>query len=801
MITTDIKTIPSLTGTKAEVLHSLRKYGFTVPKVYFFEVKDWHLDNAQILNCIKEIFANESSIAVRSSTISEDNINASMAGAFVSILNIDPNNKKELRNAIKQVISSYDDIPENQILIQPMVENVAMSGVAMTRVLDDGSPYYAINFDDSTGLTDTVTNGGSINKTVYVYNGVREKDFDSPYLKAVLKLIWNLESIFPHIPLDIEFAVDKSEKVYLLQVRRITTLKNWKHDINDLVSARIRFLGEYVDNLMWPRNGLFGSCTLLGIMPDWNPAEMIGVVPQPLAMSLYRKLITKKTWYCARQKMGYRKMPPVELMVSLFGRAYIDVRNSFNSFLPNGLEEKTGKKLVDAFLHRLEKMPHLHDKIEFEVIPTAYDFEFSKNFHHRYPEILTKEEFLKYRNLLRNITKNAIKNSPENTLNVALNDIHFLQKLQNQMGHYEIINPFSLSDKINTLIAECIEFGTMPFSIIARHGFTAEALLRSAINTKIISEERINQFKRSVKTISSELSEDFYNVCNNIISQESFLKKYGHLRPSSYDILSPIYQNRKNLFGGSPQKPVCYNPFELTEEEKSNLNILLAEHNFDGIDAQDLFDYAEKAIKGREFAKFIFTRHLSAILEIIAQWGELQGFSRQEMAMLSLDEILNVLHAPLTQDIKSYFKRRIKKAQKSFDVASSFKLSYLIRSQKDIYIVPTQRSASNFIGTERIEAEVVAVNPYLTDIPDLEGKIVCVEGADPGYDWIFSRKIAGLVTKYGGANSHMAIRCAEYNLPAAIGCGEQPFERIVKAGKCFLDCQGKRLEPITLAIK
>ena len=67
-----------------------------------------------------------------------------------------------------------------------------------------------------------------------------------------------------------------------------------------------------------------------------------------------------------------------------------------------------------------------------------------------------------------------------------------------------------------------------------------------------------------------------------------------------------------------------------------------------------------------------------------------------------------------------------------------------------------------------------------------------------GYDWIFTRNIAGLITKYGGANSHMAIRCAEYNIPAAIGCGIQPYERILKHATCLLDCQGKRLEPINI---
>ena len=83
-------------------------------------------------------------------------------------------------------------------------------------------------------------------------------------------------------------------------------------------------------------------------------------------------------------------------------------------------------------------------------------------------------------------------------------------------------------------------------------------------------------------------------------------------------------------------------------------------------------------------------------------------------------------------------------------------------------------------------------------LEDISEKIIVIENADPGYDWIFSKKPAGLITKYGGANSHMAIRSAEYNLPAAIGCGEQPFNRVVAAKKCLLDCQRKSLEPIEL---
>ena len=51
------------------------------------------------------------------------------------------------------------------------------------------------------------------------------------------------------------------------------------------------------------------------------------------------------------------------------------------------------------------------------------------------------------------------------------------------------------------------------------------------------------------------------------------------------------------------------------------------------------------------------------------------------------------------------------------------------------------------------------------------------------FDWIFTFKIKGLITKFGGAASHMAIRCAEFQIPAAIGCGEIIFNELLKQKK------------------
>ena len=792
----DIKdTNYEIKGTKAETLKELENIGYNVPEVYFFTVDKWNISSEIILEKIISLFHGHQ-LAVRSSTKAEDTEDSSMAGAFESLLNVSCN-IKSIKQAIDEVIASFDDDITNQVLIQPMVVDVAMSGVVMSHVLDDGSPYHVINYDDKTGLTDTVTGGSTINKTIYIYNGVDEKDFDSIYLKIVLSLVRSLQFTFPNIPLDIEFAVDKNYNIHLLQVRKITTIANWNEEVNKQVSSRMLFLKDYVNTIMESRPNLFGKKTLLGFMPDWNPAEMIGVVPHPLSRSLYRELITKSTWRISREKMGYREMPNIDLMVSLFGRVYIDVRASINSFLPNGIEERVAEKLVNAYIDRLDKDPHLHDKIEFEVVQTAFDFSFDDHFEDRYPGLLNSKELLTYKNSLKKITLDAIKLEDSGSLKTALRDIEFLKSIQSKNKLEIAFSSFSLVDQINNLVNECTKYGTLPFAILARHGFIAESLLRSAVNKKAITEERLIEFRRSVVTVAGEMTHDFGLVFNKELTETEYLSKYGHLRPSSYDILSPNYSNRKDLFDGQTIRDQdSMSSFELTEKEDEQINNLLNENGLQDVDANALFHYAEESIKGREYAKFIFTKHLSSILELSAKWGELKGFTRDQVSMLTITEILEVLVSPLTKDVKPHFESKILEAEENFKISSSFKLSYLIRSTRDVHIVPMQRSFPNFIGNQRIESDVVELTPHLEHIPELKGKIVCIEGADPGYDWIFTRNIAGLITKYGGANSHMAIRCAEYGLPAAIGCGEQPFERVVKAQKCLLDCQGKRLEPI-----
>ncbi len=773
--------------SKADVLEALSAWpDLHIPPPCAFTCKDWQADRQSVLDRIRAKLENAAPVAVRSSCRKEDSEESSGAGAFLSVLNVDAASDAALAGAIDRVIASYGEaLPEDQVLVQPMIKNPQVTGVIMTRALADGSPYYVINYDDESGTTDSVTGGSRVSKTVYVYRGARDTDFDSPRLKSFVALARRVEEISGKSALDLEFCLDGQNILHLLQARPISVQKNWpenKAQVHDFIDHIARF----VDERTRPAAGMFGQSSILGVMPDWNPAEMIGILPSPLASSLYRNLITQNVWSQARKAMGYREMPSAELMLLVMGRPYIDVRASFNSFLPAGLDAVTSEVLVSAWLDRLEKYPQLHDKVEFEVAQTAMDFCFDSDLEERYPGLLTSSRKSAFRERLLDLTRKNLDLSPHGSLRQAMEAVIELRNRQagRPLACRDAPPPISA---LNRLLAECRQYGTLPFSILARHAFIAESLLRAAVKREALGKERLAAFKFSIQTISGTMAREFAEVCQGRCDAKSFLQKYGHLRPGSYDILSPRYVDRTNLFyDNADLEARARPPFRLEPQESASLDALLAGHGF-ALKAEDLLVYARQAIAGRELAKFIFTRNLSDALETVAYWGETLGFAREDMAFADVAAILDHNMRVLPESPKAWFGRHIALNREMSQKAGLLKLGYLIRSMRDVYIAPQHRAAPNFVGSSQIVADAAPLASGSACDVDISGKIVCIENADPGFDWIFTRGIGGLVTKFGGANSHMAIRCAEYGLPAAIGVGSQIFEEVSGAARICLN--------------
>ena len=784
-------------GTKAETLARLRPRVMKskIPDFHHFTIQEWSLDRERVIHTIAEQLRHNR-VIVRSSAIAEDGNHTAMAGAFLSIPDVDMADRENFQRVVDAVIASYENVPstqnlQNQVLVQCMISDVSMSGVLFTQDLNTGAPFYVINYDDESGRTDTVSSG-SCNRTLLVHRD-SWKELRSPRFLALIDAVREIEAAIGNDCLDIEFALDKNLCVYIFQVRQITTRAHWNRGITLRVHDALQRLRPFLTARLYPLPGIRGATTVFSRMSDWNPAEMIGTAPRPLALSLYQYLITDRVWRVARRRMGYAEPEGMPLMVALCGQPFIDVRLSFHSFLPADLSASIGDTLVTAWIARLKEHPHLHDKVEFDIATTVLAFDFEKRVSEQFPGVLNEEELAVYRDALQKLTHRLLSGA-QASIEEQLKNVETLAEKQRASSRSERGPAIA---RVAALLDDCIEFGTIPFSILARHAFIANSFLQSFRNCGIFSADDIERFHQTIPTIASELIHDLEQYQRGERTREQFMEHYGHLRPGTYDILSARYDKRSGVIAAAPREQKSAEhakcEFFLTAVQHRAIQTLLDAYSYH-ISPEQLILYMKQAIQGREYAKFIFTRNISDALEIMTQWGDAVGLSVEELSYLCIHDILDALVVADGRTLEDYLRQRSEEGRRASEVTKVLRLPHVILSLSDLVIVPLLLHQPNFITHKRVRAPRVVITGADTDPEVIDSKIVVIESADPGFDWIFSRPLAGLITKFGGANSHMAIRCAEFGLPAAIGCGEQIFDRVVRSNVVELNCSEKRIE-------
>ncbi|MFW5795367.1 MAG: PEP-utilizing enzyme, partial [Bacillota bacterium] len=201
--------------------------------------------------------------------------------------------------------------------------------------------------------------------------------------------------------------------------------------------------------------------------------------------------------------------------------------------------------------------------------------------------------------------------------------------------------------------------------------------------------------------------------------------------------------------------------------------------------------FLRSAIKEREYFKFEFTKALSHSIELIAKAGDILGFDREQIKYLDVSALKASKYYKNKFDLKEFFSILIESNKEKHNFNSKIKLPPVIADEKDFKIIDSWISRPNFITDKKVIGEIVNLETE-TDV-NLQNKIVMISKADPGYDWVFTKDIKGLITRYGGTASHMAIRSAEFDLPAAIGCGERLYKMIKKCNKIELNCSSKKI--------
>ncbi len=768
--------------SKAQNLITLEKVfsrkNIIIPKFFYLKKNEFYKNKKFYIKKIKS-FIKRSDVILRSSALSEDSSDKSQAGKYDS--QIIPKKKfDKLESIIISFLKQFKK-KDDEIIIQYLIKNVDVAGVIFTKDSKYNSPYYLINYDKS-GSTNLITSGArnDTKKQIVIYKDLNLKN----KFKSLLDACKVLEKKINNDRLDIEFAY-KKKKLFLFQVRPLPKTKiieNKNLDTKIFPGAMIN-IEKKLNKLMYNSLNISGSFTIFSNMSDWNPAEMIGDKPNPLALSLYKELITDEVWRDQRFNYGFKDVFPNVLMFSFAGSPFIDLRTDINSFLPKKLNKKICEKIVNKYLSILKKKPELHDKIEFNLIETCFSFGSQERLKQHFDN-KTINEYVKE---LKILTNNIIKG---NFLKTEL------EKLKNFNFHLENIEKKKISpiQKIYFLTKIIKNYGTLPFAGIARMAFISQIILLDLKKIKLISESEFENFFKSLKLINSNIFHDHNKVIDKKLAKALFLKKYGHIRPSTYDINSLNYkENYKNYFSRKKSK-TSNNIKNLTKFKNSKkLNqLFLKTYNIKFI---DFLKFAKQTITNREYSKFVFSQGINKIFENLIILSKEINIPRSDLCYLDIKNILNLYSKLESRKLKGAFLEEIKDNKKEFNFLKTVKLPDVIKTKNDIYQFEESQSKVNFITTKKIigllaEIDLKKIKKSLND------KIILIKNADPGYDFIFNYKIRGLVTMYGGSNSHMAIRCLEQNIPAAIGIGKLNYEEILKKEKLLLDCSKEKLYTI-----
>lgn len=760
-------------GTLDQLVGRL-KNGRVLP-LNHFSVSKWKTKRLKVLESLEAESWIGQALIIRSSAATEDCSESSNAGVFKSTLDI--YGIEAAAEAIDAVVDSYRSSandPKNRILVQPMLSDVSISGVAFTCDPATGAPYQIINYHVGSD-TAAVTSGTGRGLRTFVR--VKNPEALCPTeFQSLFPLLDELESLTGLETLDVEFAIDGEGTVFLFQVRPLIITKGGGR-LSD-IKKTLRRVAEKVRTSSRPHPFILGSKVVYGIMPDWNPAEIIGVRPRPLAVSLYRELITDSIWAYQRHNYGYRNLRSAPLMVDFEGLPYVDVRVSFNSFIPHDLEEDIAQRLVSYYTERLISEPALHDKIEFDIVFSCYHFDLDS---HLAP--LTKFGFLKHenskiKNELLKLTNKIIK-----TNGLWKQDA---ERLLNLDRRYKVLNCAKVDPitKIYWLLEDCKRYGTLPFAGLARGAFVATQMLRSLVCIGVLSEQNLQDFLSSIDTIGTNIGNDLSEL-----SRENFLKKYGHLRPGTYDILSSRFDETPDLYFDflEVEKPLRRSkPFVLSPKQKTEIERLIQFHKLETT-ADELFEFFSGVIRGREHAKFLFSRNVSKVLVHLDQLFAKMGLTREDASYLDIRAIYQ-LHSSTAEEV-DVLTYNVSKGREQYARTENLILPPILHEPDQVYAFEVAPSEPNFITRKRFIGPVCRFE----STTDFTNAIVLISNADPGFDWIFTKKIGGFLTAYGGANSHMAVRANELGIPAAIGVGEANFDLYRRSHAIDLDCANRRI--------
>ena len=737
----------SLAGGKARSLaYMMQNTKLRIPEGYvitcnaFMKTELKKEARNELMESLKSL-SDGSTYAVRSSALSEDGDNASFAGQYETVTDVE---KKDILKAVGRVASSSDnsnvkayaqnragDLIQKEgigIIIQRYVRP-EYAGVVFTSDVITGKDEKMVgNYVCGEGerLVSGIENAKEfrINSIKYSYEGPEEF---AQYAKTLSKYCIEIRKLYG-MPMDIEWAVS-DKKVYILQARPITTLCKLNMDNYDINGARSAYkmltrtnVGEIFMKPVSPMtfSVLEKINEILGL-PDW----LDNICGQPyMNISVMCSLAVS---------FGFKKEKAYEAMKGLVGRVPDDVEVPVSPF---------DKK---EFLRRIYRL-----------------------FFPKQKSRLTKKQKKEMVNDLADIARSMIK------------DIRKIENINQLSTYWDEVMLTKLRDGMSSVIGQS---GTSMIPLFNTNSSIA----------KIAGKDMADRLCTGCLGLIESMKPLFLinDVIQGKMSKEEYVRVCGQRCPNEME-LAAIHPYEDDSYVDRlimQHRDDHLNMYELQKAKEKAYEEALAEF-------KDMYPNKRRWID-RKISRFVkantFREDLRSkgvwifcvFREYILQAGRLTGLD-DDVFMLTFDELFSYLNDDRISREKLTVRRETYERYKTYDplpniVVGRFDVDEWIadKNHRSDYYIQDMKSTvldedadiKGFAGAAGVVRGKVRVVTDIDNIGDIQvGDILVASATNVGWTPVFT-KVSAIVTDIGAPLSHAAIVARECGIPAVVGCG------------------------------
>lgn len=745
-------------GKKAGNLNELLLEDYSVPNGFVLKWSDRDIFEKELDQFIKDIGGYP--LAVRSSGQLEDLGDLSFAGLYETYLDIE--NKEDLINAIKKCFESTqgerveeylkkaglkkskEELYESfsvlvQKMILPRVAGVAFSVDPLSGIEDH------LYVESCEGVGEKLVSG-EVTPNRYIFNHfnleshLSENNDDQAILShknlnEISKLSRKLQAFYGR-PQDIEWAIDKNEKLWLLQTRPITKI-TWRKDFGELTNADLK------------DGGISSSvCT-------------------PLMFSLYQKCMNISMPEYFKTIRLWNDSIPKQCLYHFYGRGYWSSGNvkKMLRVIP-GYDEKSFDEDLGIMKDYGKKGPektgtNLVSLIKGIPVLLNLEKEFKNCFHESHEYIKNFKEFeLNYLSELSNL-KDLSTNDIEEKFSNMIREFF----IPTETAYYRTIYNNSNLQSVFKESLEKLE-KKLDIKINAINLFTG------------IDGISHLEIQKDLKLLHDALENDDEEEINRALYE--FLTRHYHHGDRELDLLVPrwaeVPERVIELAKNYVHVPAPSNKLYLAEKGKvlEALNKVMfstKKKNKFINDVEFVRSYLKLREQMRELSTCSYYIVRQYILELDKRWAnEHRMHQGQDIFYYYIDEILGLIDKSQTEDnlikVKEYRKETYQ-GFRLFEAPNDFGFG-MRQSENTVEVIDGDlilRGIPCSPGLFEGEAIVAKSIDEIGDISD--NSILITKFTDPGWTPTLGR-VKGVVTEVGGVLSHAAVISREYGIPAVL---------------------------------